>query len=67
MSGHNLESSRKLQMLQVLDESLDLHLALLLGTGHADVVTEVLLAFGSELRPEVLDEGIDEEAKTGLF
>ena len=54
-------------MLQVLDESLDLHLALFLSAGHANIIAEVLLAFGSELRPQVLYEGIDEEAKTGLF
>ena len=63
VSGHDLESSRKLQMLQVLDESLDLHFALLLRTGHANVVAEVLLAFGPELGPEELNKGIDEERK----
>ena len=50
-------------MLQVLDESLDLHFALLLCTSYANVVAEVLLAFGSELCPEELNEGIDEERK----
>ena len=50
-------------MLQVLDESLDLHLALLLSVGHANIIAEVLFAFGAELRPQELHEGIDEEAK----
>ena len=50
-------------MLQVLDESLDLHFALLLRASHANVVAEVLLAFRPELGPEELDKGIDEEGK----
>ena len=54
-------------MLQVLDESLHLHLALLLSTSHADVVTEVLLAFDAELGPQVLHERIHEEAETCLL
>lgn len=50
-------------MLQVLDEPLDLHLALFLGTGHAYIVAEVLLAFRAEFRPQELHKWVNEEGK----